>query len=129
MAKYDPKAPRPKMRGARPGAWVSGPDPVEHKKYRVFIQQRNQAQWRSEGWTISFAEWKRMWAESGQWANRGREKGCYCMTRLDWSLPWTVDNTRIVTREEHAKLQGQAVAAGWRSIAQKRYRIKKGLDL
>jgi hypothetical protein len=50
------------------------------------------------------------------------------MTRKDWSLPWTVNNVQIVTREEHAKMQGDAVATGWRSIAQKRNRIKKGLN-
>jgi hypothetical protein len=124
---YDPRAPRPHCRGPRPKTWVSGPDPAEHQRYRVFMQQRNQAQWREEGWTISFETWKRMWADSGQWLNRGRERGCYCMTRLDWSLPWTADNTVIVTREHHAKLQGDAVALGWRSLAQKRKRNQLGL--
>ena len=71
---YDRQAPRPHMRGPRPNAWKSGPDPEEHKRYRVFIQQRNQAQWREEGWTISFEAWKDLWNQSGQWANRGRER-------------------------------------------------------
>jgi len=115
------------MRGVRPQTWVTGPDPVEHKKYRVFVQQKNQAQWRDEGWTISFEDWKRLWRESGQWENRGRERGCYCMTRLDWSTSWTLDNVVIITREEHARLQGDAMASGWRSIAQKRFRVQKGL--
>ena len=126
---YDPRAPRPHMRGSRPQTWKTGPDPVEHKKYRVYIQQRNQAQWREEGWTISYEAWKDLWAESGQWDNRGRERGCYCMTRTDWSLPWTLDNVVIVTREQHARLQGDAVSQGWRSIAQKRYRQRKGLSV
>lgn len=119
--------PRPHTRGPRPGAWVSGPDPEEHKRYRVYIQQKNQAQWRQEGWMITFEAWKDLWAASGEWFNRGREKGCYCMTRRDWSIPWTVDNAIIITREEHAKMQGQAVAQGWRSPAQKRARAKQGL--
>jgi hypothetical protein len=50
------------------------------------------------------------------------------MTRQDWSLAWTPENVQIITRGEHAKLQGQAVAAGWRSMAQKKRRIKLGLD-
>lgn len=125
---YDPRAPRPHMRGVRPQTWVTGPDPEEHKRYRVFIQQKNQAQWRQEGWTIDFESWKQLWAESGQWENRGREKGCYCMTRRDWSTPWTLNNVQIVTREEHAKMQGDAVANGWRSIAQKRKRTQLGLQ-
>jgi hypothetical protein len=119
--------PRPNARGPRPGSWISGPDPEEHKRYKIWIQQKNQAQYREEGWTISFEAWKQLWAESGQWFNRGRVKGTWCMTRRDWSTPWTVDNVIIVTREEHARMQGDAVAAGWRSLAQKKNRAKKNL--
>lgn len=35
---YDPRAPRPHACGPRPHVWVTGPDPVEHKKYRHWIQ-------------------------------------------------------------------------------------------
>jgi hypothetical protein len=100
---------------------------VEHKKYRVYIQQKNQAQWREEGWSITFAEWKQLWESSGHWESRGRERGDYCMTRQDWSRPWTVSNAQIITRQAHAKLQGDAVAAGWRSLAQKKNRARLGL--
>lgn len=119
--------PRPHTRGPRPGAWITGPDPEEHKRYRTFIQQRNQAQYREEGWDISFEAWKQLWAESGQWDLRGRERGHYCMTRRDWSRPWTVSNAQIITRQEHARLQGDAVAQGWRSVAQKKRRTKLGI--
>jgi hypothetical protein len=107
--------------------WVTGTDPIEHKKYRVYIQQKNQAQWREEGWDISFESWKQLWEDSGMWESRGRERGDYCMTRRDWSTPWTRANAQIITRQEHAKLQGDAVAQGWRSLAQKRNRARLGL--
>jgi hypothetical protein len=126
---YDPRAPRPHMRGPRPHRWVTGPDPVEHKKYRVWIQQKNQAQWREEGWTISFEQWKQIWDQSGQWDNRGRERSCYCMTRRDSTLPWSVDNVHIITREQHSKTQSQAANAGYRSPAQLKRRIRLGLPL
>lgn len=118
--------PRPAARGVRPHIWKAGPDPVLHKKYLTWLQQRNQAQYREEGWTISFEDWVRAWDASGHWEERGRVKGTWCMTRKDWSTPWTVDNIQIITREDHAKLQGSALAAGWRSIAQKRRRAKLG---
>ena len=118
--------PRPHTTGPRPQVWITGPDPVTHKKYRVWIQQKNQAQYRQEGWAIPFEEWMEIWGD--QWANRGREKGTVCMTRLDWSLPWTPDNVRIVPREEHARLQGEAIRNGWRSLAQKHRRTRLGLD-
>ena len=127
---YNARAPRPQSRGPRPQVWCTGPDPVTHEKYRVWLQQKNQAQWRDEGWSIGFTDWCGLWTE--RWDQRGREKGCYCMTRIDWSLAWTLDNVKITTREEHAKLQGLARAAGWSSLAQKRARARRGqmnLDL
>ena len=116
--------PRPHTRGPRPQMWVSGPDPEVHKRYRVWIQQRNQALWRDEGWHIDFDVWCGLWAQ--HWHQRGRQRGDYCMTRVDWSLPWTVENVQVITRSEHAKAQGHARAAGWCSIAQKRKRGRKG---
>ena len=126
---YDPRAPRPWMRGPRPDKWVTGPDPVEHKKYRVFIQQKNQAQWRGEGWEISFDAWKLLWDISGQWDNRGRARSCYCMTRRDHTLPWSIDNTVIITREEHSRRQSALAHSGYRSPAQLRRRARLGMPL
>ena len=100
------------------------------KKYYVFLQQRNQALFRGEGWTIDFDTWLEIWGE--QWHLRGRERGSMCMTRLDWERPWTADNVHIITREAHARAQAQARAAGWRSQAQqiRRGRRRQGeLDL
>jgi hypothetical protein len=96
---YDPRAPRPERRGPRPQAWVTGPDPVEHKKYRAYIQHRNQSNYRDEPWDITFEQYKQIWAE--RWDQRGRDKHSYCMTRKDYSEPWTLDNVMIVTRREH----------------------------
>ena len=119
--------PRPNARGPRPQVWVTGPDPVLHKKYLTWLQQRNQAQWREEGWSIDFATWCELWRE--HWPQRGRRRGDYCMTRRDWSLPWTLDNVQVVTRSEHAKAQGDARATGWSSIARKRRRAKQTSEL
>ena len=117
---WDPRAPRPQSRGPRPQVWKTGPDPKRHEQWRVYGQQKNQAQWREEGWEISFEQWLELWGD--KWESRGREKGCYCMSRQDWSQPWTVTNAQIITREQHAKMQGDAQAAGWCSIAQKKRR-------
>lgn len=126
---YDPRAPRPNARGPRPHMWVTGPDPEEHRRYRVWIQQRNQAQWRGEGWSISFEAWKQLWDQSGQWHNRGRQRSCYCMTRQDHLLPWTVDNVQIITREQHSRMQSALSHSGYRSPAQLKRRKRLGLPL
>lgn len=116
--------PRPHTRKPRPHLWRAGPDPVRHKKYLTWLQQRNQALYRDEGWDIDFEPWCELWAE--HWDLRGRTRGSYCMTRRDWSLPWTVDNVHVITRSEHAAAQGQARAAGWTSVAQRRRRGRRG---
>ena len=111
--------------GPRPSAWITGPDPVLHRKYRVFVQQRNQALWRGEAWHIPFDAWCLMWKE--HWPQRGRARDCYCMSRRDWSQPWSVANTQVITRESHARLQAEARNAGWRSVAQQRNRTRLGI--
>jgi len=115
--------PRPASRGPRPHVWATGPDPELHVKWRIWGQQKNQAQWREEGWSIKFADWCQLWQE--HWHERGRSADQYCMTRRDWSLPWTLDNVQVVPRREHARMQGNAVRDGWRSIARKRQLEKR----
>lgn len=117
--------PHPQKGQLRPHVWKAGPDPVRHKKYLVWLQQRNQAIYREEPWTIGFDDWIQIWGD--KWEHRGRQRGQYCMSRKDWSLPWSVDNVAIITREQHARMQGDAVKAGWRSPAQKKARLKRGL--
>ena len=109
----------------RPNSWKSGTDPLRHRQYKIWVQQRNQAQFRGEGWSISFDQWLAIWGD--MWPHRGRERGCYCMSRIDWSLPWTVKNVAIITREQHARMQVESRNAGWRSPAQKFRRQKLGL--
>lgn len=82
-----------------PHKWVSGPDPVLHKKYRVWVQQRNQANFRGEGWTFTFEDWVDFWGDN--FDQRGKEKSSLCMTRKDNSQPWHKDNVKIITRDEH----------------------------
>lgn len=110
---YNPRAPRPHARGPRPNAWVTGPDELEHRKYRAFIQHRNQSNYRNEPWDLTFEQYKEIWAE--HWFNRGRTKDCYCLTRIDYDLPWTLDNVEVVTRQAHNRRQIAQVGRNRRS--------------
>ena len=69
-----------------------------HHMFSVFIQQRNQANYRKEGWTLTFDEFKEAWDD--KWDNRGRKKGTYCSTRIDQTKPWTADNYVVMVRGE-----------------------------
>ena len=123
---YTPRGPRPNSRGPRPQVWLTGPDPVLHQKYRVWLQQKNQAQWRGEVWNLAFDHWVLMWGEL--WHNRGRGRGDYCMTRRDHDAAWDTSNAHVVTRSQHAQQQSAQAHAGYRSPAQARRRLKLGLD-
>lgn len=99
--------------GPRPHVWKSGPDPVEHKKYLNWLQQKNQAQYRREGWQLSFEVWKEIWGDN--FHNKGRASGNFCMTRRDDQAAWTRDNVEILTRREHVLRQGAKRDVNWRS--------------
>jgi hypothetical protein len=100
--------------GPRPQTWVTGPDPVVHEQYRAFIQQRNQARFRGEGWTdeYSFEQWQSLW--QSHWHQRGRKPEDYCMTRRDPAQPWTQENSQVIPRSEHMTTQARLAAnARW----------------
>jgi hypothetical protein len=109
----------------RPHLWRVGTDPELHDKYLIWVQQRNQAQYRSEGWQLPFETWCALWQD--HWHLRGRARGCYCMTRISTEGAWEVDNVVVVTREEHARRQSMAQRSGYRSPAQTRRRERLGL--
>jgi hypothetical protein len=89
----------PKKGTMFPHRWVSGPDPLKHKQYLTWLQQRNQAQFRGESWDLSFETWLDMWGEL--WEQRGRGRDQYCMTREDPDGAWDKDNTIVILRKEH----------------------------
>lgn len=68
-------------------------------KYRCWSQQRNQALYRGEGWDLPFLTWVAVWGD--EFKNKGQTADCMCMTRRDLKKPWTPDNVKIITRQEH----------------------------
>ena len=103
---------------SRPYMWVSGPDPRTHRQYRAWVQQRNQASWREELWSVTFEQYQTLWADL--WEQRGRLKTSYMMTRINSDLPWTVNNCCVITRQQHGQRQADNRATGWRSRARER---------
>ena len=83
----------------RPHTWKTGPDELRHKRYFIWLQQRNQAQYRREEWNLTFEQWLELWGD--QIVNRGRKKDDLCMTRRDPLGPWDMDNAYIIERGKH----------------------------
>jgi hypothetical protein len=92
-------------RGPRPSSWRSGPDPVQHTKYRAWIQQRNQAQFRREPWDLSFEDWLGLWGDD--YDRRGRLATDLCLTRSDLEQGWSRHNCTLMERREHMRRCGE----------------------
>ena len=90
--------PSPWLRGEKPERWKSGPDPKVHALYTPWLKAKAQANYRQEGWTMTFEEFAEMW--EGQWHLRGRDGPDLCMCRLDSEKPWSKDNCELATRTE-----------------------------
>ena len=92
-------------RGQRPGSWLTGPDIVTHAQYRAYVQHRNQSNFRNEPWQLTFGHYQSLWKL--HWAQRGRTKESYCLTRINRDLPWQLNNTVVITRAQHSARQAQ----------------------
>jgi hypothetical protein len=88
-------------------------DPERRRRYYVWLQQKNQAQWRGEQWQLEFDQWLEIWGD--QYARRGRAHADdLCLTRSDPDRAWSPDNVEIITRSEHGTrgFQSRARHAG-----------------
>lgn len=61
-----------------------------------YKSQHSNANKRGIPWQFTFADWWRVWQDSGKWELRGRGKG-YCMSRFGDSGPYSKENVYICT--------------------------------
>jgi hypothetical protein len=101
----------------RPHVWKIGPDANRHKMYIPFLKARAQANYRNEGWDLTFEKWFELW--DGQWERRGRGIDDLCITRIDPEKPWSDTNAQVVARIDHLREQNLARKG-------KSYRSRKG---
>jgi hypothetical protein len=85
--------------GPRPLTWCTGPDPVRHRMFVAYGRAKCQAEWRGEGWLLTFADYEDIW--QGRWHLRGRTRDTLCLARLDYEQPWSRANVEIMTRRQH----------------------------
>jgi len=89
--------------GTLPKSWKSGPDPIDHVLYTDCQRARAQARYRGEEWTITEQQFIDIWRTDDLYLNKGRSPQHLCMTRIDPSQGWHVDNVHIISRHTHYK--------------------------
>lgn len=106
---YEPKPKthgnKGKGTGPRPHLWRSGPDERRHEIYVSFLRSRAQANFRNEGWTLTYEEYFKLWDKN--WENRGRDRFNVCMSRYDPEQPWDISNTYIRSRYDQLLEQAE----------------------
>jgi DNA-binding CsgD family transcriptional regulator len=70
---------------------------------RKYASQRNGAFKRNIAWELTFAQWWKIWQQSGHWDQRGHGANRYCMCRLGDVGPYAVDNVYIATNSENIR--------------------------
>lgn len=69
---------------------------------RRFLEQKRNARVRGIEWHLSFADWWRIWEESGKWGERGRGHG-YAMSRPGDIGPYAVGNVKIIQGADNSR--------------------------
>lgn len=87
------KNPPGRKPGPFPGMWKTGKDPKKHEYYQVYMQHRNQANYREETYELSFEQFLKLWGDKIE--QRGRKTGQYSLSRIDKTLPWNIGNTIV----------------------------------
>lgn len=73
-------------------------DPAKRKWY----DQRQNARRRGIEWDLSFADWLKIWTDSGHWHERGiKSRNSYVMSRKGDCGPYSVDNVVIKTNYDN----------------------------
>lgn len=87
--------------GPYPHLWKSGPDEINHKLFTDCQRARAQAWYRGEEWFITEEEYIRIWRQDDRYLKKGRTIDSLCMSKIDYELPWHIDNVQIMSRHEH----------------------------
>ena len=72
-----------------------GPSSNVDSPINKYVRQKNSAKKRRIEWQFTFADWWRVWQESGKWDKRGRGAG-YCMARFNDVGPYAPNNVEII---------------------------------
>lgn len=71
-----------------------------------YNSQKQTSSKRNIDWLFTFDTWIQLWVDSGHWADRGKTKGKYCMSRFADQGPYSADNVFIQQASANVKDAG-----------------------
>lgn len=90
-----------KIHGLPKEAWREIRAKYGMKPFRAFHDQRFNSAKRGIAFRLTFAEWWKVWADSGKWDKRGRARDRYVMSRPGDVGAYEVGNVMIKTLSEN----------------------------
>jgi hypothetical protein len=72
---------------------------VQESRKLSFQRWRAQAKLRGEAVEMTERDWNAVWGDL--WFKRGRSIDSWCLSRKDWTKPWSKDNCLLMQRREH----------------------------
>lgn len=109
--KPQPMANPKKPRKVNPNSWITGPNELRHEKYYAYLKHRAQCNYRQEFYTLTWEDWESLWDDE-LFLKRGRRGVDLCLSRIDFNLPWSLNNVVITSRREHLKRNGEFRSSG-----------------
>ena len=70
-----------------------------------WTRMKAQAKYRNEAWDLSWEQYQDIWMD--KWHLKGRGSEDLCLTRIDWSGAWHIDNVNLVFRADHVRRQSR----------------------
>lgn len=103
-----------KPRRVNPERWLSGPTEWDRELFYAWHKHRSQARYRREPYELTYADWRLLWQDPAQWAQRGRARDAVVLTRRDTTEPWSRDNVEIISRLEQLRRHTSEIHTGMR---------------
>lgn len=89
-----PKGHTSKLKGqSRPQVWITGPDPVRHKRYRRYKLAQCQARHFRQPFKVTWPQWEGLMLDNPAGDNLN-------VCRRDTTKAWSMDNIILLTRTE-----------------------------
>lgn len=78
---------------------------IDKEQRRAFAIQQSQAKFRKEEYNLTFEEFALLWND--KWHLRGMNSQSLCLTRVNTSKAWSIDNCMLQDRLTKRRITGE----------------------